>query len=442
MNYEEALEFIHNTYKFGEKIGLENITALLKELGDPQKGLKYVHVAGTNGKGSTCAMLSNVLVNAGYKTGLYISPYLEEFTERMQINNTPIDKKLLAELTEEVKAAIDRMLEKGLAHPSEFEVVTAIGFLFFAREKADIVILEVGMGGRMDATNVIETNEAAVIVSLSYDHQQYLGNTLEEIAFEKAGIIKENDDVMVYALNPESTVEVIKKQAEKKNARVHVCNKDYIKKVSADIDSQTVEYLNPDSVLGVKTLKLALLGEHQLYNALNALYALEILKKKGWEITPEAIETGFAGVKFTGRFEILHKDPVILIDGGHNIDGITAFTNNIKQYFKGEKVVLFYGMLKDKQVDDSIKLLTSIAKKMYTLTPQEEGRAIPAKQMAEIIKRDYPEMEVTSLESFKEIDDHIDLSQKDEVYAFTGSLYMIGEARTEINRFLAEKGQN
>lgn len=435
MNYEQALEFIHGTYKFGEKIELKNITALLEELGNPQDKMKYVHVAGTNGKGSTCAMISNVLVNAGYKTGLYISPYLEKFTERIQLNNTPISEEDLIENTLEVKAAIERMLSKGLPHPSEFEVVTAIGFNYYAKQNVDIVVLEVGMGGRFDATNVIKTNEASVIVSLSFDHQAYLGNTLEEIAFEKAGIIKPDTDVCVYALNPQSTHDVIIKRANELGARVHICNPDDIQMLSTGIDGQKVLYKKADSVLGVSELTLSLLGKHQLYNALNALNALEILKQKGWNITPEAVQKGLATVAFTGRFEILNRQPVILIDGGHNIDGITAFTNNIKMYFADKKVVLFYGMLSDKQVDESLDLLTSIAKKIYTLTP-EDDRAVPAQEMAKHIKDKY-NIDATALDDFADIAKYLDLSQKDEVYAFTGSLYMIGEARTVINNFLA-----
>ena len=261
-----------------------------------------------------------------------------------------------------------------------------------------------------------------------------MGNTLEEIASEKAGIIKEDTDVSVYALNPQSTHDVIIKRAAQLNSRVHICNPDDIEMISTGITGQKVRYKKADSVLGVDELNLSLLGKHQLYNALNALNALEILKKKGWNITPEAVQKGLATVAFTGRFEILNTDPVILIDGGHNIDGITAFTNNIKMYFADKKVVLFYGMLSDKQVDESLDLLTGIAKKIYTLTP-EDARAVPAKEMERIIKEKY-EIDATAIEDFADIPKYLDLSQKDEVYAFTGSLYMIGEARTIINKFL------
>ena len=439
MKYDEALEFISSTYKFGEKIGLENITRLMAKLGDPQNKLKYVHVAGTNGKGSTAAMLANVLYKAGYKTGLYISPYLERFNERMQINNIPIADDELAQDTQTVKNAIEELERDGYPCPSEFEVVTAVAFVYYAKNNVDIVVLEVGMGGRMDATNIIASKEAAVITSLSLDHQLYLGNTIEDIAFEKAGIIKQGNAVSVYALDPPETVSMIQKACDERGASLKVCDKKDVKLLSYDIDGQTIKYTKPDSVLGVDTVKVALLGKHQTYNTLNVLNTLEILKKRGWNITPEAITEGLATVKFTGRFEIMHKDPVIVIDGGHNIEGITSFVDNVKTYFKGKKVVLFYGMLSDKQVNESVALLHSVAKRVYTLTPTDE-RAVTAQKMADYIKENYPEMPVVFLKSFEDIKKHIDFSQKDEIYAFTGSLYMIGEARTILTSLISQKG--
>ncbi len=438
MEYKEALEYISSTYKFGEKIGLENITRLMDKLGNPQDKLKYVHVAGTNGKGSTATMIANVLYKSGYKTGLYISPFLERFNERMQINNKPIDDDELATDTQTVKDAIDELEKEGFPCPSEFEVVTAIAFVYYAKMKVDIVVLEVGMGGRLDATNIIKTKEVAVIASLSLDHQLYLGNTIEDIAFEKAGIIKENNEASVYALNPPSTIDVIEKICIKRNACLNVCDKNNIELVSYDVDGQVMKYKKKDSVLGIDIIKVALLGKHQIYNTLNVLNALEILKQKGWNIPSEAIIQGLETVKFTGRFEIMNKNPIIVIDGGHNIEGITSFVDNIKTYFKGKKVTLFYGMLSDKQVSESVALLHSIANKVYTLTPTDD-RAVPAKQMAEYIKKNYPQTPVTFLKDFSEISQYVDFSKKDEIYAFTGSLYMIGEARTLLSSLISQK---
>lgn len=437
MNYQEALDFIHGTYKFGQKLGLDNISGLMNMLGNPQDELKFIHIAGTNGKGSTSTMLSYILQDCGYKTGLYISPFLEEFTERIQINNTPIDRQDLADTAQIVKEGIEKLVAQGNPHPTEFEVVTALALVYYKEQKVDIVVLEVGMGGRLDATNVIPTAEAAAIVSISFDHMFYLGNTIREIAHEKAGIIKENYDVSVYCLNSDEIVDEINKTAKEMNARVYRNNADDIQLMSSTVDGQHLKYLKKDSLLGIDEFDLALLGEHQKYNVLNVLTLLEILKKKNWKITPKAILSGLKRVKFTGRFEIMQKNPIIVIDGGHNIEGITSFVTNVSKYFEGRKVTLFYGMLNDKQVDESLALLTTIAKEIYTLTPND-ARAVPAQEMTAFIKDHYPAVPSHALSHFGEIGEYIDFAKTDEIYAFTGSLYMIGEARTILSGLIAK----
>ena len=431
MNYEEALNFIHSTYTFGEKIGLENIQRMLDYLDNPHKGLKFIHIAGTNGKGSTSTMLSYILREAGYNTGLYISPYLEEFTERIQLNNEPIDRQLLADLTETVKAVVERIDAEGHQYPSEFEVVTAIAMLFYKKVNADVIVLETGMGGRFDATNIIEDNEAAVITSISYDHMLYLGDTLEEIAFEKAGIIKPAGSVSLYCEISGSVLEVFQKKAAEMNAEIRLSDTDDIELISSDIDGQIIRYKKADSLLGLDELRLSLLGDHQIKNVLNVLTACEILKSKGYALDAESIKNALGKVRFTGRFEVMHKSPVIVIDGGHNIEGINSFVGNIERYFEGRKVNLFYGMLNDKQIDESLMRLTKTAKAIYTLAPFDK-RAVPAEEMAQHIRDNYPHIETYPLNSFDEIADHIDFSAADEIYAFTGSLYMIGEARTKL----------
>ena len=429
MNYEEALSYISRTHKFGSILGLDTIRELLARLGNPQKELKFVHIAGTNGKGSTSTMLSYILKEAGYKTGLYISPYLEKFTERIQLNNENIPEEELAEACEKVSIAIDSMLKDGYNNPTEFEIETAIAMVYYLKEKVDIVILEVGLGGRLDATNIIDTAEAAAIVSLSFDHMQYLGNTLSEIAYEKAGIIKDNYSVSLYAKNEQCVIDNVAKKCKEVNAELFVNNIDDIKVIYTDIDIQRVKYSKENSILDLDEFDMTLLGEHQAYNALNVLTICEILIRKGWKISSENITKAMVSVKFIGRFEVLNKEPIVVIDGGHNIDGITTFVKNVKTYFKGEKVNLFYGMLSDKQVDSSLDLLTSIAKRIYTLTPTDD-RAVPAKEMKEFIDSHYEGIECVALEDFAEIVNHVDLTKTDEIYAFTGSLYMIGDART------------
>ena len=438
MNYQEALDFIHSGYKFGMILGLDNITLLLEYLGNPQADLKFIHLAGTNGKGSTSAMLASVLKNCGYKTGLYISPYLERFGERIQINNVEIPDDELVEATTIVKKACERMVQEGHQHPTEFEVVTAIAMVYYKKQQVDIIVLEVGLGGRLDATNVISSAEVAVITSISFDHMAYLGNTLKEIAYEKAGIIKENNDVSVYALNDKEVIDEIKRNAEEKHARVYVNDPEDIKLIDSSIDGLKIKYLKKDSNLGIDEFVLSMIGDYQVYNALNALTVLEILKNKGWNITTEAVLKGLQEVRFTGRFEIMHRNPIIVIDGGHNIEGITSFVNNIRRYFPDQKVVLFYGMLNDKQVDESVNLLATIAKEFFTLTPSDP-RAVPAEEMTAFIHENYPDIPSHPLQSIAEIKEHVDMHKSDEIYAFTGSLYMIGSARTKLTELINQK---
>ncbi|WP_312815745.1 folylpolyglutamate synthase/dihydrofolate synthase family protein [Sedimentibacter sp.] len=430
MNYQEAIEFIHSTYKFGSKLGLSNITKLTELLGNPQDSYKIIHIAGTNGKGSTSNMIHDVLMAAGYKTGLFISPYLEEFTERIQINKVQIDREALARITSLVKEKIEIMIEEGYNHPTEFEVVTAIGFKYFQEQNIDFLVLEVGLGGRFDATNVVSNTLVSVITSISYDHMEYLGDTLEKIAFEKAGIIKENSNVVIYPQD-DNVVNTIADIAKMRNANYYLTDKNNIEKTNGNLTGQWFKYLKND-VFDLHEVKITFLGEHQLYNALTALRTLEIVKLTGYNITEESILTGFESVKFAGRFEILHENPVIVIDGGHNIDGIEAFSKAVKEYFKDNKVILFFGMLKDKNPDDVLNYLVPLCKEIYTLTPNNP-RAMKASDLAELIKNNY-DINVTSLDNYEDILKIVKDADESEYIAFVGSLYMIGEVRTLLKK--------
>lgn len=425
MNYQEAIEFIHSTYKFGSKLGLTNITKLTELLGNPQDSYKIIHIAGTNGKGSTSNMIHDVLMAAGYKAGLFISPYLEEFTERIQINKVHIDKESLARITSLVREKIEIMLEEGYNHPTEFEVVTAIGLKYFQEQNVDFLVLEVGLGGRYDATNVVSNTLVSVITSIGYDHMEYLGDTLEKIAFEKAGIIKENSNVVIYPQD-DNVVNTIVDIAKSKNARYYLTDKSHLEKLKINLKGQWFKYLKND-VFNLPEVKISFLGEHQLYNALTALRTLEIVKLSGYNITEENILTGFSSVKFAGRFEILQEYPVIVIDGGHNIDGIKAFSNAVKEYFKDNKITLFFGMLKDKNPNDVLEYLIPLCKQVYTLTPNNP-RAMKASELAEMIENSY-DVGVSALDNYEDIINIVKKADKNEYIAFVGSLYMIGDVR-------------
>ncbi len=430
MNYEEAIQFIHSTYKFGSKLGLQNITKLTDLLGRPQGSYKIIHIAGTNGKGSTSNMIHDVLMASGYKTGLFISPFLEEFNERIQINKKHIDKESLARITSMVKEKISIMLEEGYNHPTEFEVVTAIGFKYFQEQQIDFLVLEVGLGGRFDATNVVTNTLVSIITSISYDHMEYLGDTLEKIAFEKSGIIKENSNVVIYP-QEDNVVNTIVTIAKQRNSKYYLTDKKNIEKIKGDLTGQWFKYLKND-VFDLPEIKMNFLGEHQLYNALTALKTLEILKQLGYTIDAKSILEGFNSCRFAGRFEILHENPVIILDGGHNINGIEYFSKAVKEYFKDNKIILFFGMLKDKNPEDVLGYLMPLCKEVYTLTPNNP-RAMKSDELAALIKKHY-DIEVNSLIDYKEIINIIKNTNKNDYIAFVGSLYMIGDVRTLLKR--------
>jgi dihydrofolate synthase/folylpolyglutamate synthase len=433
MNITEAINYIEATNKFGTRLGLESMKNLLNEMGNPQDKLKFVHIAGTNGKGSTSAMIANTLKTAGYNTGLFTSPFLEKFNERIQLNNVPIDDDSLIAATSFVKEKIDILLAQGEPNPTEFELVTAVGLQFFYQKKADIVVLEVGMGGRLDATNIIKDPVAVAIMSISLDHTDYLGETLAEIAFEKASIIKEGTDVVVYPQEPEA-LKAILDFAKTKNAPALVVNPDDIAIKSFDGHAQILNYSGDH--LDLDEFELKLLGSHQALNCLTALEVIALLIKKGYHITTDQIKTALSTVTFPGRFEIFLDSPVVLIDGAHNSNGIQAFVKNIGLYFPQKKVNLYFGMLADKDIEESLSYLVPIATTIHTLTPNSD-RAMPAETMAALIHDSYGKT-VDFYDTMDEAVKSIDLAQKDDINVFVGSLYMIGEARTLIRKNLMQ----
>lgn len=427
MNYKEAIDYIHSTEKFGSVLGLDTIGYLMGLLGNPQDELKVIHVAGTNGKGSVCTMLAEILKKSGYKTGLYTSPYLERFNERIKIDGRDIRNEEIAKYTKIVKEKAVQMTEDGKPHPTEFEFITAMAFLYYRDMKCDVVVLEVGMGGRLDATNIVKKPELEIITSIGFDHVEYLGNTLSEIAYEKAGIIKPDTTVVSYP-SDEEALDTIRKVCDERNARFILADEKDIVLLKTDIDGSSLEYLK-ENPAGLRKFRLSLIGKHQSKNVLTVLNAVDELIKTGYSITVENIKKALANVVFTGRFEVLRRNPLIIIDGGHNIDGIKSFAENIKLCFGDEKINLFYGMLRDKDYMNSIEILTSLAKRIHTLTP-DSPRALTSDELRMIIKEKHEEIPIDSLSDYSQVIDRI---KKDEVNAFVGSLYMIGKIRTLIN---------
>ncbi|MCC5910940.1 MAG: bifunctional folylpolyglutamate synthase/dihydrofolate synthase [Clostridiaceae bacterium] len=435
MNYEQALEYIHGTYKFGSKLGLENINYLLELLDNPHENLKVIHIAGTNGKGSTSSFIHGVLKSAGYKVGLYTSPYIEEFTERMQINGEKINKQTLGAITAIVKEKIQRMVEEGRNHPTEFEVVTAIAFLYFSQEKVDFVVLEVGMGGGLDATNVVKNPLLSVITPIDYDHTDYLGDTLEKIAFEKAGIIKENNFVVAYPQNHEA-LKVVEDVTSERNSSLTIANFDTVEVHQRSIYEQQFSV----EIFGEKynDVKIQLTGQHQIYNCCLALTALEILKKhRNIEISKEAIYDGLYSTKWIGRLEVLSKDPITIIDGAHNLQSAAALKNSIETLLNGRKITFVVAMLKDKDVKGVLQNLIPIMDKVIVTTPNNPRAMDPdelAKELVEFGKDIAICKDVPSA-----VERAYELTPSDGVILFAGSLYMIGEARSTVNNKVTNK---
>lgn len=374
MTYTEALEYIHSICWTFTKPGLERISALCEKLGNPQNDLKFVHVAGTNGKGSFCSMLDSVLRHAGYKTGLFTSPYIKVFNERMQFCGENIADDELAGITEYVKPFADSMEDK----PTEFELITAIGFEFFKRKKCDVVILEAGMGGRLDSTNIIDTSLLSVITGISLDHTAFLGDTVEKIAAEKAGIIKHGGSVL-FGGNSKSVEEVIKARADELNADYHFANKSSLEITSSNLSGSTFNYKT------YSALKLPLLGLYQPQNAANVLCAVEILKSKGFDIPEEAVREGLLAARWPARFEIISREPLIIFDGAHNPEGIETAVSSIKRYFGEKKVCILTGVMKDKDYNYIASKFSEIADRAFTITPANP-RALAAEEYAKVLE--------------------------------------------------------
>ncbi len=358
MTAEQAVEYIHSITWMGSKPGLERTQELLRLMGDPQKQLKFIHIAGTNGKGSTAAMTASILQQAGYKVGLFTSPCIFKFNERIQINGQQISDEDLAKVTSYVKPLAASMQD----HPTEFELVSCIGFEYFKRKGCDIVVLEVGMGGALDSTNVIDTPEVAVITNIGLDHTDFLGSTLSEIAQTKAGIFKEGGCAVVYPSDPE-VVQVLTQICAERNMTLRMADFDALSSVSHSLEGQTFDCGDR------KALFLPLLGVHQMKNAAVVLQIMDTLLAKGWQISEEHIRQGIANVTWPGRFDIVRRDPLFIIDGGHNPQCIDALVKNIKDYLTGRRVVVLTGVLADKDYAQMFRPVMGLVEQFVCITP-------------------------------------------------------------------------
>jgi len=429
VSYQEALAWIHGLYRFGTKPGLERISALLKRLGDPHKRLRCAHITGTNGKGSTAAFLAALLAAHGLRTGLYTSPYLEAFTNRMAVDGRDVSGEDLVRLVEEVRPHVAEIAGTELGQPTEFEVITAMAFTYFAGQAPDWVVVEVGLGGRLDATNVI-VPEVAVVTNIGLEHTQVLGDTLEKIAFEKAGIIKQGVPVVTAADKPEAFA-VLEKTARERGSPLLAVGREVLADCTGmTLAGQVFDYQSPWRKL--RGLEIRLLGRHQVVNAASALAALECLPSVTF--SEEAVRAGLAAACWPGRLEIFSREPLVLVDGAHNPDGALALHRALTELLNGRKLHLVLGILADKAVGEMLSVLVPLATAGLLVTRPESGRAADPELVAELARplTNVPVRVAPNVPAAVEA--ALSSARPGEAVCVTGSLYTVSEASAVLRK--------
>ena len=417
MNYEEAMNFIQNTNKFGSVLGLDNIRELLERLGNPQDQLRVVHIAGTNGKGSTLAFLAGIFRESGYRAGRYVSPASFCYEERFRINEENISKEDLCFYMEKIKNVAEEMVKDGLSHPTMFEIETALSFLYFLDKKVDVVLLETGMGGRLDATNVVKKPIATVIASIGMDHMQFLGDTLEKIASEKAGIIKEGCPVISYD-NTKEVNEVIKNKAKQMHAKVTFVNSAGIRVLQESLNGESFSYRSSDGRWYEK-IEIPLLGRHQINNAALALETLNVIKNY-YCISDFQTEDGMRKTIWRGRIEILEREPMVICDGAHNPDGAKSLLSFLQNNFTNQRLIYIMGVLSDKDYEQMVQILAPAADKIYTVAP-DNPRALSSRELCNCISKYHQNVEERQrlAECLSEVRQK---AEKDDVIIICGTL--------------------
>lgn len=428
MKIEECMAYLDTPNFMNPDPGLENIAALLEELGNPQKDLRFIHIAGTNGKGSTAVFIERILRESGYRTGLYTSPYLIRFSEKIQINGNEITDDEILALTQEIYDAERRVQNKKGLYPTVFERVTALALKYFHEKCCDIVVLETGLGGRLDATNIVANTEVAVITAIGLDHTDILGHTKEKIAAEKAGIIKENCDVVLYEQEKE-IMQVISTVCQQKRVNLRI----------AEVSKGKMEHMTPQGQVfsfgKYENLRTGMLGIYQMHNAITALCAAECLQRKGWKIHEAAIRRGLEQARWMGRLEIQKESPPFLVDAAHNPQGVSVLAESLDSLFPNQKKRFVLGVLADKAYEEMLDLIVPQAEAFYVVTPRST-RALEGEKLAKILQaRGFP------AKSFDVISEAVaeaiqDAKKDDGVVCAFGSLYYIGE----VIAYLEEQG--
>ena len=426
MTYAEAIKFIESTEKFGIKPGLDAIKRLLAKLGNPQNDLEVIHIAGTNGKGSTASYIKSILMHAGYRVGFYTSPSLYALEERIQINNGLIDQDDFAAVASDVKNAVDELVEEGFDPNTEFEIFTAMAFLHFKRQSVDFVVLEVGLGGRLDATNVVDKPLVSVITPIALDHVNILGDTLEKVAFEKGGIIKENVPLVIHPQEPQAS-KVLKELAEEKSATMIVAPVDLI-----DVTQMSLE--GTVFTLGVHPYRISMIGTHQAQNAVVAMTAVGVLNREYKKHVPEeAILKGLEATKWPCRLEVVDSTPKIILDGAHNPHGAKALAKSLEMILpRGCKPTILIGMLGDKDVDEVLEIMKGYFGKVVVTEPHND-RKLPAGDLNLKLKKLGADT-VVEKDVLKALQVALDLTDSSELILAFGSFYLVGQIRQEVVR--------
>lgn len=427
MDYDEVIDWLYNLGKFGIKLGLNNTTYLMDKFDNPHKKYKVMHVAGTNGKGSVCAMVYSILRAAGYNVGLYTSPHLTEFFERIVVNEKPISKNDVVKFAERIMPTAKEMeLSKVVQHPTFFEVVTAMAFNYFAEQKVDFAVIEVGMGGAYDSTNVVSPLVSA-ITTIDLDHKKILGKTKAKIAEEKAGIIKLNVPVATSAEG--KALEVIKNACFRNNCKLSILGENvFVTPHSLDLKKQVFDFKGIFN--SYNNLEMSLIGVHQFKNAACALAAIELLKEHSILIDEDAIRNGLKNAKWPGRFEVVQQKPYIILDGAHNPNGMDAFNSTLKSLFPKKKAIFVLSISNDKDYKGMVKLITKVASHVVITKHKVMDRGLDINILNEEVAKYIDAGRITIVDDVVEAVEHAkSLAGNEEIICITGSLFTVGEAR-------------
>lgn len=419
MNEREAMEWIEERTKAGSVYGLDSVRELLERLGNPQEELRFVHIAGTNGKGSVLAYISTILKCAGYRVGRYISPTIFSYRERIQIGERPIGKKRMCELLTHIRKVIAQMEAEGKAAPTAFEIETALAFLYFKEKECDIVVLETGLGGEMDATNIISNTVTAVFASVSMDHMAILGDSLAEIASQKAGIIKKGCRVISLKQKQEAQ-EALRRRADELGCPFVTADASEASGIRFGLKKQRFSYGK------YKNLEISLAGTWQIENAVLAVRVIEELGEAGFRVSETKLREGLLSTKWLGRFSIIGEKPYFIVDGAHNEDASKKLAETLRFYFTNKRIIYIMGILRDKEYEKIIRNTAELAEQIITVTPPDNPRAMHAYELAQEVRRFHPQ--VTAVDSLTEaVEMSRLLADKDSVIVAFGSLSYLGE---------------